>query len=108
VGGVSARDDRYFEPCYEPSFAECRRKLGLSGPNFDHFFKNAEQGICRFPWLENEAVPDGQGIRIRPLLGADDLPPLYVYYRIENEPDRVVFYGLSRNWSNPGETIPPL
>jgi hypothetical protein len=106
---VSTPDDRHFEPYYEPSFAECRRKLGLSGTYFDPFFKIAEQGLCRFPWLENEVTPNGKGTRIRPLRGADDLPPLYIYYRIENDPDRIVFYGLSPRWSaGEGVTLPPL
>jgi hypothetical protein len=101
-------EDEYYEPRYEPSFAERRRFLGLSGPNFDYFFRAAEEGLCRNPWLENEPVPEGGGIRMRPLRGAPDLPPLYIYYRIERNPNRIIFYGLSRNWSNRGEQIPPL
>ena len=109
MGGVNAPSEEPFQPHYEPSFMDCRRTLGLSGPDFDHHFEAVEKGLCRFPWLENESVPEGDGIRIRPTRErAPDLPPLYVYYRIELNPRRVVFFGLSRAWSQPGEPTPLL
>ena len=109
MGAVSEpRDDR-FEPQYEPSFAECRARLNLSGAPFDHFFADVEDAFCKDPYFASETVPEAQGIRIRPTRESfPDLPPLYVHYRIKRDPNRIVFFGLSRAWSNPGETLPPL
>jgi hypothetical protein len=29
-----------------------------------------------------------------------DIPPLIVYYRVEERPNRIVYLSLSRDWSN--------
>ncbi len=31
--------------------------------------------------------------------GAPDIPPLYLYYRVEQDPNKIVFLGLSPAWS---------
>jgi hypothetical protein len=28
-----------------------------------------------------------------------DIPPLYVYYRVEEQPNEIIYLGLSRAWS---------
>jgi hypothetical protein len=28
-----------------------------------------------------------------------DIPPLYVYYRVKEQPNRIIYLGLSRAWS---------
>lgn len=93
-----------FEPCYEPSFDVDRAKLGLAGQNFDHFFRDVENHLGDYPWQYSEEVPDSQGIRIidTERAGAPDIPPLYVYYRVEQQPNKIVFLGLSPAWSKSG------
>jgi hypothetical protein len=31
--------------------------------------------------------------------GHPDIPPLYVYYRVEQQPNKIIYLGLSRAWS---------
>lgn len=90
-----------FAPVYESSFDTQRTDLGLSGANFDHFFRRVEFRVCEDPWMEyTEEVPDSEGIRILSTRRAfPDIPPLYVYYRVERLPEKVIFLGLSRAWS---------
>jgi hypothetical protein len=87
-----------FEPRHEASFAEDRRALNLHGPDFDHFFADVERTLRDYPYLESVAVEED--IRMRQTRScAPDLPPLYVYYRVQENPNRIVFLGLSQAWS---------
>jgi hypothetical protein len=89
-----------FAPCYEPSFAACRTKLGLAGRNFDYFFTAVENYLGDYPWEYSEEVPDSEGIRMLPTRrGFPDIPPLYIYYRVEQNPNKIIYLGLSRAWS---------
>lgn len=89
-----------FEPHREPSFDADRAELGLSGSDFDHFFQSVEDHLSDYPWEYSEEVPDGEGIRmLRTRDAFPDIPPLYVYYRVQEQPNRIVYLGLSRAWS---------
>ena len=89
-----------FEPSHERSFASQRAKLGLAGENFDHFFRAIENFLGDYPWEYSDEVPNSQGIRMLPTRGGfPDVPPLYVYYRVEENPNKIVFLGLSPAWS---------
>lgn len=89
-----------FSPSYEPTFEAHRVALGLSGRNFDHFFQEVENFICGQPWRDSQEVPDGEGMRMQPTHdAAPDIPPLYVYFRVETDPNVVRFHGLSPAWS---------
>jgi hypothetical protein len=89
-----------FEPRYEPSFSADRVTLGLSGANFDHFFAAVEQHLADYPWASSEEVPGGEGIWMLPTRQAfPDIPPLYVYYRVEQNPNRIIYLGMSHAWS---------
>jgi hypothetical protein len=89
-----------FAPCYEPSFDADRAELGLIGRNFDYFFQGVETALGDYPWQYSEEVPDSDGIRMRPTRDAfPDIPPLYVYYRVEQQPNKIIYLGLSRAWS---------
>jgi hypothetical protein len=94
-----------FAPCYEPSFDADRAALGLHGADFDGFFCDVEIAIGDYPWQYSEEVPDSKGIRMRPTREAfPDIPPLYVYYRVEKQPNKIVYLGLSSAWSD-AETV---
>jgi hypothetical protein len=101
VGGVSGPPGHLpFEPIYEPSFAADRATLGLSGRDFDFRFKDIENDRRDYPYKESVEVPEGEGIRMMSTLKASpDLPALYVYYRVLENPNRIVFLGLSPAWS---------
>jgi hypothetical protein len=74
--------------------------MGLAGPNFDHFFKEVEDYLGDYPWEYSEEVPDSEGIRMLPTrMSFPDIPPLYVYYRVEQNPNKIIFLGLSPAWS---------
>lgn len=89
-----------FAPCYEKSFEHDRHALGLSGANFDHLFRHVENFLGDYPWQYSEEVPDSEGIRMLPTEeGFPDLPPLYVYYRVEQNPNKIIYLGLSQAWS---------
>lgn len=89
-----------FEPHYEPSFDTDRAELGLSGSDFDHFFQSVEDHLGDYPWEYSDEVPDSEGIRmLRTRDAFPDIPPLYIYYRAEEQPNRIIFLGLSRAWS---------
>lgn len=90
-----------FEPRYGPSFRAHRRELGLAGANFDYFFRAVEVYLRDYPWEFSEEVPDSDGIRMLPTRNAfPDIPPLYVYYRVEQDPNRIFYLGLSPAWSH--------
>jgi len=98
-----------FAACYENSFWEQRRGLGLGGQNFDHFFQGIESFLGVYPWEYSQPVPDGEGIRMLPTIeAAPDLPALYVYYRVEEKPNKIIFLGLSRAWSKADVAPPPF
>jgi hypothetical protein len=89
-----------FEPHYESSFDADRVELGLSGSDFDHFSQSVEDHLGDYPWEYSEEVPDGEGIRmLRTRDAFPDIPPLYVYYRVEEQPNEIIYLGLSRAWS---------
>ncbi len=89
-----------FEPEYEPSFATDRAELGFGGPSFDFVFGEIEHYLADHPWAYSEEVPDGEGIRMLSTRQAfPDIPPLYVYYMVEEDPNKIRYLGLSRAWS---------
>jgi hypothetical protein len=89
-----------FAPCYEPSFDHDKAELGLAGPNFDHFFRSVEVYVGDYPWEYSKEVPDSDGIRMLPTRRAfPDIPALYVYYRVEQNPNKIIYLGLSPAWS---------
>ena len=89
-----------FEPQYEPSFDADRAELGLGGSDFDHFFRSVEDHLGDYPWEYSEEVPGGGGIRMLGTRDAfPDIPPLYVYYQVKERPNRIIYLGLSRAWS---------
>ena len=89
-----------FRPDYQPSFQIHRRELGLAGPNFDHFFRAVESFLGDYPWEYSTLVPASEGMYMLPTRRSfPDIPPLYVYYRVEQKPNKVIFYGLSPAWS---------
>lgn len=89
-----------FEPHYEPSFAADRAALGFAGPNFDGLFRAVETYLGDYPWEYSVEVPGSEGIRMLATRRAfPDMPPLYVYYRVEENPNRIRFLGLSPAWS---------
>ena len=86
-----------FEPHYEPSFESDRAELGLSGSNFDHFFRSVESFLGDYPWEYSEEVPESEGIWMLPTRDAfPDIPALYVYYCVEQHPSKIIYLGLSR------------
>lgn len=94
-----------FAPCYEPSFESHRGQLGLAGPNFDYFFNDVETFLGDYPWEFSKQIPDSEGIRMLPTRNAfPDIPPMYVYYRVEQRLNKIVFLGLSPAWSK-AETL---
>jgi hypothetical protein len=89
-----------FEPLYEPTFTAHRARLGLTGSNFDYFFGAVEKLLGDYPYKYSEEVPESEGIRVLPTEAAfPDIPPLYVYYRVEHQPNRIRFMALSPAWS---------
>jgi hypothetical protein len=96
-----------FDARFEASFDQQRRGLGLGGENFDFFFKAVESYLGDYPWEYSTEVPDSNGIRMLPTRQAFlDIPPLYVYYRVEQDPNKIIFLGLSPAWSA-AETFSP-
>jgi hypothetical protein len=72
----------------------------LAGRPFDHFFLAVEKIVGDYPYDESMEIPESGGIRMRATRDAfPDLPPLYLYYRVEHDPNRVVFLSLSKAWS---------
>jgi hypothetical protein len=90
-----------FEPHYEPSFAEDRATLRLSGSDFDYFFADVENYLADYPTVSSTSVIPHEDIwMLRTRSGFPDLPPLFVYYRVEELPNKIIYLGLSRDWSN--------
>ncbi len=59
-----------------------------------------EDYLGDYPWEYSEEVPDSEGIRmLRTRDAFPDIPPLYVYYRVEEQPNKIIYLGLSRAWS---------
>jgi hypothetical protein len=89
-----------FEPHYEASFDADRQALGLSGSNFNFFFETVERYLGNYPWKYSEEIPNSGGIRMLPTRDAfPDIPPLYVYYRVGQQPNKIYYLGLSPAWS---------
>lgn len=94
-----------FEPIYEPSFADARSQLGLSGANFDSFFKDIERHLADYPRSSATKAPEREGVwMLRTREAFPDVPPLIVYYRVNELPNQIIYLGLSSDWSN-AETI---
>jgi hypothetical protein len=93
------------EPCYSDDWEECLRELGLSGHNFDFFWRDQEQFLRHYPENQfTEEVPEVDGIVMYPTLHALlDIPPLYVYFYVE--PPKIVFLGASPAWAE--TDLPP-
>jgi len=74
-------------------------ELGLSGSDFDYFFQSVEDHLGDYPWEYSEEVSDSEGIRMLCTRGAfPDIPPLYIYYRVEEKLNKIIYLGLSRAW----------
>ena len=96
-----------FEPVYHAKFEAHKVALGLSGPNFDHFWRKVEKQLGNYPYNYSEEVPDGEGMRMLPTADMfPDIPPLYVYYRVEHQPNKIHYWALSRAWSK-DDLLPP-
>jgi hypothetical protein len=97
-----------FDASYEDAFHEDRRNLGLGGKNFDHFFRLVEENILDYPWIHSKVVPDSGGTLMRETRESfPDVPPLYVYYKVNAETHHVRFVGLTKAWSA-DEVFPPF
>jgi hypothetical protein len=89
-----------FTAAYDEKFYAARRALGLSGTNFNHFFRDVEGTILEYPWLNAVEVPESGGTLMRETRAAfPDVPPLYVYYKVNREQNRIRFVSLSPAWS---------
>jgi hypothetical protein len=89
-----------FEPIYESSFLADRAKLGFTGTDFDRHFSDIERNVCDYPWEFSREVPDSVGIRLLPTRKAfPDIPPMYVYYRVDSRRQEITFLGLGPAWS---------
>jgi hypothetical protein len=103
---------RWYQPWsadYEADFYADRKRLGLSGRNFDYFFRDIEQAVLDYPWEYSEEVPESGGTRMRLTRDAFlDVPPLYVYWKVNAEECRVRFVGLSPAWSKADLAPPPF
>jgi hypothetical protein len=100
---------RKWDADYEPAFYADRRNLGLGGRNFDYFFRDIEKEVLDYPWEYSKEVPESGGTRMRLTRDAFlDVPPLYVYYKVNAEDCRVRFVGLSRAWSKFDVAPPPF
>ena len=87
-----------FEPRYEPSFVADRVALGLGGSNFDYFFKEVEDHLADYPTISATKVLEHEEIwMLRTQSAFPDIPPLFVYYRVEERPNKIVFLGLSHD-----------
>lgn len=106
---MQSRWYRRWDADYEDDFHADRRKLGLAGPNFDYFFRDVEQNALDYPWEYSKEVPDSGGTRMRETReGFPDIPPLYVYWKVNAEECRVRFVGLSHAWSKTDLAPPPF
>jgi hypothetical protein len=89
-----------FTADYDERFTTARQRLGLSGSNFTHFFRDVEDHIVEYPWLNAVEVPDSGGTLMRETRASHpDVPPLYVYYKVNREERRIRFISLSPAWS---------
>jgi hypothetical protein len=89
-----------YEPRYEHTFLEDRAKLGLNGADFDRFLEDLERVLRDYPYAESVEVPDGDGVRLLPTYRSfPDIPPLLIFYEVEDDPNAIVFLGISPGWS---------
>lgn len=89
-----------FSAAYAKSFKAHRKRLGLGGENFEFFLKDVEDHLCDYPWEYSREIPDSQGLRmLRTREAFEDIPPLYVYFRVDNKARCILFLGLSEAWS---------
>jgi hypothetical protein len=89
-----------YKPRYETSFIADRVALGLGGANFDHFLQDVERTLRDYPFAESVEVPDGEGIRVLPTYQSYlDLPALFIFYQVEENPNEIVFLGMTHGWT---------
>lgn len=87
------------QPSYESSWDESRRELNLSGPEFQWFFDELEKLLCEYPMNQYVEILVDEDLLLYPTLDAfQDVPPLWVYYRLR--PGETVFVGLRRNFAD--------
>lgn len=96
-----------YKPRYESSFGEDRVKVGLSGPDFDHHFEKLARSLRDYPFGQSVEIPNGDGIRLQPTYeAAPDLPAMCLLYQVEENPNEIVFLGLTPAWTD--DDIPPF
>lgn len=95
-GGVS-RWEQPWNCRYHERYEADRISLGLGGPNFDYFFEPVEREALQYPWEFSIEVPESGGTRMRATREAFlDIPPLYVFYKVDATACRIVFAYLCR------------
>jgi hypothetical protein len=97
-----------FTARYEPAFEEDRKRLGLAGSNFDYLFSEVESHVYDYPWEYSRGVPASGGTRmLRTRDAFPDIPPLYVYFKVNAAERRIAVIGLSEAWSSTDSFRPP-
>lgn len=94
---------RNFDHIYEKSFEDARDIVGLAGQSFEFFREQIEDHLDRHPWFYSVEVPGSNEVRVLSTLETlEDIPPLYVYFRIEQsrESAAIHYVGLSPAWSH--------
>jgi hypothetical protein len=75
------------------------KALGLGGSSFWNYFRNVENHLGDYPKEGSMEVPESE-YRIQPTATRwPDLPALYVYFRVEENPNKIVFVRLSPAWT---------
>lgn len=99
---MSDPPQRNWRHVYAPSFEDDRKQFKYGGANFRFFIAQLEDYLDRHPWFYSEEVSGSGGIRIVSTLEVlEDLPPLYVYFEIDQTEGKsdVRYLGFSPNWS---------
>jgi hypothetical protein len=99
---VSNTPERNWRHVYAPSFEQHRKQFGFGGANFEFFISQLKDYLDRHPWFYSEEVPSSAGIRMVSTLEVlEDLPPLYVYFEVDQTEGRsdIRYLGFSPNWS---------
>ncbi len=79
---------------YENKWEEDLRRLGLYGPNFDTFWHPIESFIAATPHVGHPLL-DGSGARgFLTEEGFPDVRKLVVYFKFDEDAERLVFLGL--------------
>jgi hypothetical protein len=84
-----------------------RKRLGLTGRNFDTYWRPIEEAVCKNP-AYGQPLLDGSGARafLTEEAGFVDLPKLVVYFKADSRAERLVFLGLD-SASLPEDYPPP-